>query len=246
MKVEKSLVLAGYWLFRWRSYFPIIIVLIFIPAMANYEYIAGSRELTSKWGMFSLIVGLIGLFFRILVVGHTPQNTSGRNTREQVADVLNKTGWYSVVRHPLYLGNYLMGLGISFFPCVWWTPVIYSLSFALYYERIMLAEEDFLRGKFGDDFEKWSEETPCFFPTFSKWNSPDLRFSIKNILRREYSSLFALVLCFTILDLIGNYLVVGRFYIITIWEILFWITFSAYLILRTLKRYTRFLDVKGR
>jgi hypothetical protein len=193
-----------------------------------------------------MFVGLLGLFSRILVVGHTPQNTSGRNTREQIADVLNTTGWYSVVRHPLYLGNYLMGLGISLFPFVWWMPVIYTLSFALYYERIMIAEEDFLRGKFGEDFEKWSDVTPGFFPAFSKWDSPSLEFSFKNILRREYSSLFALVLCFTILDFIGNYLVVQRFYVVQIWIDLFWITLVAYLILRTLKRYTKILDVEGR
>jgi hypothetical protein len=193
-----------------------------------------------------MFVGLLGLFSRILVVGHTPQNTSGRNTREQIADVLNTTGWYSVVRHPLYLGNYLMGLGISLFPFVWWMPVIYTLSFALYYERIMIAEEDFLRGKFGEDFEKWSDVTPGFFPAFSKWDSPSLEFSFKNILRREYSSLFALVLCFTILDFIGNYLVVQRFYVVQIWIDLFWITLVAYLILRTLKRHTKILDVEGR
>jgi len=246
MKLEKILISSGYWLFRWRSYFPIVLVLIFIPAMAEYEYVGGSREMTTKWGIFSLFVGLMGLFFRILVVGHTPQNTSGRNTREQIADVLNTTGWYSIVRHPLYLGNYLMGLGISLFPFIWWVPVIYSLSFALYYERIMAAEENFLSDKFGNDFEKWSSVTPGFFPAFSKWDGPSLKFSLRNILRREYSSLFALIFSFTILDFIGNILVVKRFFIIPLWTNLFWLTFLAYLILRTLKRYTKILDVKGR
>jgi protein-S-isoprenylcysteine O-methyltransferase Ste14 len=110
----------------------------------------------------------------------------------------------------------------------------------------MIAEEDFLRGKFGEDFEKWSDATPGFFPAFSKWDSPSLEFSFKNILRREYSSLFALVLCFSILDLIGNFLVEGRFYLVPVWSNLFWITLVAYLILRTLKRHTTMLDVKGR
>ena len=180
--------------------------------MLEYKYVGGDREMTTTWGLFSLLVGLLGLFSRILVVGHTPQNTSGRNTREQIAEVLNTTGWYSVVRHPLYLGNYLMGLGIALFPFVWWVPIIYTLSFALYYERIMVAEEDFLR----------------------------------DILRREYSSLFALVLCFSILDLVGNFLVEKKIYLVPVWNNLFWITLAAYLILRTLKRHTTMLDVKGR
>ena len=186
MKLEKNIVSTGYWLFRWRSYFPIILLIIFIPAMAEYEYVGGNRGMTTKWGIFSLIVGLFGLIFRIFVVGHTPQNTSGRNTREQIADVLNTTGWYSVVRHPLYLGNYIMGLGVSLFPFVWWLPMIYTLGFALYYERIMAAEEDFLRSKFGEDFENWSEITPGFFPDFSKWDSPELKISFKNIKKRVF------------------------------------------------------------
>ncbi len=246
MKLEKKLVSSGYWLFRWRSYFPIVIILFFIPAMGEYEYVGGSREMTTTWGLFCLIVGLLGLLFRIMVVGHTPQNTSGRNTREQIAEVLNTSGWYSVVRHPLYLGNYTMGLGISLFPYSWWMPVIYTFAFALYYERIMIAEEDFLRIKFGDDFEKWSAETPGFFPDFSRWDSPSLNFSFKNILRREYSSLFALIFCFTAFDLVGNYLVVQKPYIVPMWNNLFWTTLAVYLILRTLKRHTQILDVKGR
>ena len=202
--------------------------------------------MTTTWGIFSLVVGLLGLFFRILVVGHTPQNTSGRNTREQIAEILNTTGWYSVARHPLYLGNYIMGLGVSIFPFVWWLPMIYTLTFALYYERIMAAEEDFLRSKFGEDFENWSEITPGFIPDFSKCDSPELKFSFINILRREYSSLFALIFSFTVLDLIGNYLVVQKLYVVPLWNILFWTTLAAYLILRSLKRHSNVLDVKGR
>ena len=109
-----------------------------------------------------------------------------------------------------------------------------------------MAEEDFLSNKFGNDFENWSKNTPCFFPKLSKWNGPLLKFSFKNILRREYSSFFALILCFTLLDLIGNFLVTGFFYIIPLWKNLFFISLSAYLILRTLKRYTKILDVEGR
>ena len=78
MKLQKNIVLTGYWLFRWRSYFPILLLIIFVPAMAEYEYVGGERGMTTKWGILSLSVGMIGLFFRILVVGHTPQNTSGR------------------------------------------------------------------------------------------------------------------------------------------------------------------------
>ncbi len=58
-----------------------------------------------------MVISFFGLALRVIVVGHAPYGTSGRNTREQVADTLNTTGMYSIVRHPLYLANYLIILG---------------------------------------------------------------------------------------------------------------------------------------
>ena len=43
---------------------------------------------------------------------------------------------------------------------VWWLPVIYSLAFWIYYERIMFAEEAFLRQKFGETYRRWAATTP--------------------------------------------------------------------------------------
>ena len=60
MKIEKNIVSTGYWLFRWRSYFPIFLLIIFVPAMAGYEYVGGNREMTTNWGIFSMVVGLLG------------------------------------------------------------------------------------------------------------------------------------------------------------------------------------------
>ena len=51
---------------------------------------------------------------RIYTVGTTPAGTSGRNRDKQIAEKLNKTGVYSIIRHPLYLGNLLIWLGVAF------------------------------------------------------------------------------------------------------------------------------------
>ncbi|NLL27934.1 MAG: DUF1295 domain-containing protein [Bacteroidales bacterium] len=41
-----------------------------------------------------------------------PKGISGKNTEKQIADFLNTKGMYSIVRHPLYLGDFLMWLGL--------------------------------------------------------------------------------------------------------------------------------------
>jgi len=74
-------------------------------------------------------VSCVGLGTRILTIGHTPQRTSGRNTKAQVAETLNTTGLYSMLRQPLYLGNFFMGLGLAFFAHLWWLTLLYSLVF---------------------------------------------------------------------------------------------------------------------
>ena len=80
--------------------------------------------------------------------------------------MLNLTGIYATVRHPLYLGNFLIWIGISTYVFNPLFIVIISLIFWLYYERIMFAEERFLERKFKDDYLNWSIGVPAFVPSF--------------------------------------------------------------------------------
>ena len=115
----------------------------------------------------AVILSFIGFVVRFYTIGTTPQGTSGRNTKEQVAMVLNSTGMYSMLRHPLYLGNYLIWLGIAVTTFNIYFIIIMSLLFWLYYERIMFAEERFLQKKFGDKYLNWSIEVfTCFYTFF--------------------------------------------------------------------------------
>ena len=103
-----------------------------------------------------LAVSLLGQLIRIFTVGFAPKNTSGRNTvNGQIADELNTTGIYSLIRHPLYLGNFFMWLGPVLFLRSVGFLIVFFLLYWLYYERIMFAEEQFLRRKFGEVYDKW-------------------------------------------------------------------------------------------
>jgi hypothetical protein len=136
-------------------------------------------------------------------VGHTPSNTSGRNTCEgQVADTLNTTGIYSILRHPLYLGNFLMWFGICLLTENIWFIVIFCSVFWLYYERIMYCEEQFLRRKFGSDYTEWANKTPAFLPEFKLFVKPSFPFSWKKVLQNEKNGLLALFLIFAAFDFI--------------------------------------------
>lgn len=44
------------------------------------------------WDAFSVALAFLGFALRVVTVGHVPAGTSGRNTRAQKADALNRTG----------------------------------------------------------------------------------------------------------------------------------------------------------
>jgi protein-S-isoprenylcysteine O-methyltransferase Ste14 len=233
---------AGNWLFRRRGYLPLLLSPMLLAAAA------GTGGTTSGWGweVLCVAVALGGLAMRAATVGFVPKDTSQRNTGRPQAEALNTTGMYSVVRHPLYAGNYLMWLGVALFAGAWWAPVIASLVFWLYYERIMFAEEEFLRRRFGEDYTVWAGETPAFLPRLRGWRPPETRFSLLTVLRREPSSLLALIGSLAVLKIVGGHAATGRLALGPVWATALAITLVLCLGFRTLKHRTRLLHVEGR
>jgi protein-S-isoprenylcysteine O-methyltransferase Ste14 len=237
---------AGNWLFRWRSYLPLGMLGLMLIIIQDFTYIGNSHQLDMLWEGLCLTISLFGFGIRIYTIGHVPKGTSGRNTKAQRAAELNTTGIYSIVRHPLYMGNFFIYLGISLFVHIWWFTLLYILAFWIYYERIMFAEEAFLRETFGEVFETWAAETPACIPDFKKWNSPILPFSFKHVLNREYSGFFGIIATFTILDVVGDSVATGKIAIDGMWSAIFTLGLLTYVTLRTLRKKTNILQVDGR
>jgi len=235
----------GSWLFRHRSYLPLVLVLLGVLAMLKGEALERWDTLEAIYCSLSILIALLGFYIRIITIGHVPQRTSGRNTKAQVADTLNTTGMYSVSRNPLYLGNFLMWLGIVLYTQSWWFVLTFLVLFALYYERIIMAEEAFLREKFGQTYADWAARTPAFFPRGSLWRKPALPFSLRLVLRREYSGAFALAVCLSFVEVVGDFFEEGHFELELAWMIPLAVTAVLYVVLRTLKK-RHLLDVEGR
>lgn len=191
---------SGNKLFRYRGLLPLIL-LIPLPLVVWFtDYSFLSDIAVGSLGVLALLLSLAGFMIRAITIATTPKGTSGRNTSHQVAETLNQKGIYSVVRHPLYLGNYLMWAGITLFVYNLYFFIIVSLLFWLYYERIMVAEEKFLERKFGQDFLDWSSRVPAFLPALHLYQRGGMPFSLKAVLRREYSGVLATVVCFALID----------------------------------------------
>ena len=236
---------SGNWLFKRRSWLPVFIIVGGVAMM----YLGNRQAILfdMRDEIIFLGVSVFGLLIRALTVGFTPKNTSGRNTvNGQVADELNVTGIYSLLRHPLYLGNFFMWLGPVLFLRSVEAALLFLLIYWLYYERIMFAEEQFLRSKFGDIYDKWSEKVSSIIPYSFNYIRPSLPFSVRIVLKKEYNSFVNIFVIFTILDLFRNYFLSERIYLTGMWIWLFVSAGVIWIALRTIEKRTHWLDVEGR
>lgn len=235
---------TGNWLFKRRSWLPVFLVVsgfIVMYYVNRQGILFNSRE-----ELIFLGISLFGQVIRVLTVGFTPKNTSGRNTiNGQIADELNVTGIYSLLRHPLYLGNFFMWLGPSLFLRSAWFSIIFCLVYWLYYERIIFAEEQFLRRKFGDAYDKWSENVRAIIPAFSRFIPSKLAFSVRNVLKREYNSFVNIFVIFAALDMVRNYIISERIHITPLWGYMLAGSALIWIIIRTIHKHTNWLEVEG-
>lgn len=248
MRLKQAFALQGDWLFQRRSLVPLGLLPILILALNEGEYV----ELTFGsladlwWDSFSVALAFLGLVLRILTVGYVPSGTSGRNTRSQKADALNRTGMYSVVRHPIYAANYLIFLGVLLFAQSFWLLLAGSLAYWMHYERIIYAEEDFLERKFGTLFSRWASATPALLPDVRLWVPPDLPFSLRSALAREHSTLLAIASALALIEVLDAVLQVETPLLHPGWGGFLIFTTVLSIAIRLIKKKTRWLQHDGR
>lgn len=253
MSLHDTMVKHGHSLFRWRSYIPLLFIAPLILAFkesAAFEAMVGDG-VEDLWVLFCFMLSLAGLAVRWFTVGFVPAGTSGRNTQGQRADALNTSGMYSIVRNPLYLGNFITILGVVLSIKVWWLALIVGMFFFIYMERIILAEEKFLHDKFGAPYDEWRARTPVIIPNFSLWRAPEMKFSWRTVLKREYQGLLGMATAFLVTEMIIDLVFEGEGFSEWlaedfIWPVTFGVILSFCLTLRYLKKHTQLLRVEGR
>lgn len=123
-------------------------------------------------------VGFAGLALRAWSAGCLQKNQR-----------LATSGPYSYTRNPLYLGSSLLGLGFAVAGGSWILGAAFLLFFVAVYWPVILREETFLRGEFGDAYDQYASAVPLFIPRIAR-HSPgqeDFRWGLyrKN---REYEA----------------------------------------------------------
>lgn len=248
--LRKEFKKQGNILFRHRSYFPFVVLLIgFAVFVRKTIHLSEIGEFYPEQNLMilSLLVTLAGLLIRILTVGFTPANTSGRNSKMQIAEDINTTGIYSTVRHPLYLGNFFMWLGLALLTSDIWFIAAFVLFYFIYYERIMFAEEQFMYKQFKNDYKKWAKQTPAIIPSFKNYKKTKLPFSWKKILKQEKNGFAAIFILFYLFDFSAHIIYENRFVVVfNFWFFAALLATAGYFILKYMKWNTQLLDEPGR
>ena len=198
MRLSEHLVDSGDMLFRWRSYVPLVL----LPLLLLPMWLAPHPPVSLWWKLVAAGVALAGEALRFVASGLAPEGTSERSTTGPRAAVLNTSGIYSVVRHPLYIANTLTMVGLAMFPGRWALPVIVLLASVLYYERIAMREEAFLDSQFGTSFRDFTNRVPAVIPRFSNYTPSTRAFSLMRALEREFNGILAIAASLYVLDLV--------------------------------------------
>jgi protein-S-isoprenylcysteine O-methyltransferase Ste14 len=246
MALQEEFELQGNFLFRYRGVLPMAILALAISAYIFHIKALPVKQANTVNELYSyccLLITILGFAIRIYTVGHADENTSGRNTKSQIANELNTTGIYSIVRHPLYLGNFLMWLGIALLTQSIWFVLAFVFIFWVYYERIMFTEEQFLRKKFGDTYMKWAEKTPAFIPQFKLYKPYRKRFNLRKVLRQEKTGLFLIFLMYFLFDEIGSDIIYDKIFVRPdFWMYALIVAAVAYGTIKFLQKKTKLVD----
>lgn len=171
--------------FRYRSYTPIpfLIVMIIFENASVSSLISG------------FIIALIGEAIRLWGVSWAGSET--RTTGKVGGSYLIISGPFAYVRNPLYVGNILiyLGLGIMSYALFPYLQIIALLFFIIQYYLIVKAEEEYLFNAFGEQYKKYFNNVPRFFPRFTPHRDSSVEqppFKIKEGLKSERRTLQAL------------------------------------------------------
>ena len=104
-----------------------------------------------------LIAILTGIFLRMAGRGFKKANSDKSHQ-------LVMSGPYSIVRNPMYLGSFLLGVGFVFLVWPWWSLPIFIWLFYMRFQPQIVKEEDCLHKMFGKTFEGYIHKVPRMFP----------------------------------------------------------------------------------
>lgn len=194
----------GDFLFKHRSFTPV--PLIILVAILFKPVNLGENNIVVN--VVGLAVSLLGEMIRVMTVGFSFPGTSGRETYLR-ADHLNSTGIYSVVRNPLYIGNFFMFSGIVIVFANIYAVVMFTVFLVGQYYFIVLSEENYLKGKYGKKYKEYCSGVRRIIPKLWGYVKNENPFNLKKVIFKEKDGIFNVLMMFLLVLLYKEWFFYG-------------------------------------
>ena len=182
----------GNFFFKYRNLLFILLYgLLFLPSPELFT----ENFFHADYKTWPLIIGLfvtvLGQVIRGATIGLAYIVRGGKD-KKVYAEHLVSTGIFSHCRNPLYVGNILMLLGVGILANSLIYVAIIMPLFLFIYQAIVLAEENFLRGKFGADFDAYCTKVNRWIPSLKGLGATfsSMEFNWKRWVLKEYTTQF--------------------------------------------------------
>jgi protein-S-isoprenylcysteine O-methyltransferase Ste14 len=183
--VGARLVELGAFSFKYRGYMlPVAVILLLIP----------SPPITwdpAVAGWIGFLIAVVGQICRIVTIGLAYIIRGGKD-HKVYAETLVTTGLYSHVRNPMYVGNFFLVVGLGIASNSWVFALVgIPLSLGMH-KAIVAAEENFLRNKFGPQFDEFCARVPRWVPRLSglAHTISEMHFEWRRVVATEYAATF--------------------------------------------------------
>ncbi len=179
------LVRLGDFSFRYRGYLlPVAVILYLLP---------GPRLVADPAlaGLIGFLVAACGQLIRITTVGLAYIIRGGKDHRVHAEDLVT-SGLYSHCRNPMYVGNFFLLLGLAV-AANSWVFALAGIPLGLGMHRaIVAAEEHFLRGKFGAQYDAYCARVPRWVPRLAGLAATvrGMQFEWRRVILKEYATSF--------------------------------------------------------
>jgi protein-S-isoprenylcysteine O-methyltransferase Ste14 len=184
------LIRFGNFLFTGRNtIFPVAFLTIAALSLPRAPF--GSERADLVLDAIGLAVAAMGQALRAIVIGLAYIRRGGKDKKIH-ADHLVTDGFFAHSRNPLYVGNMLVFLGLFI---VLHSPLGYLVGvpfFYIAYLSITLAEEDYLKKRFGDEYVQYCGRVNRFLPSLRGLGATmrSMSFDWGRLIRKEYGSTF--------------------------------------------------------
>lgn len=198
------MVAIGNFFFKYRNWIFILFYgALFIPSWPLFS----PEKFGESYYIWPIVLGLIvtitGQLIRGLTIGLAYIIRGGKGGKPY-AEGLVTEGIFTHCRNPLYVGNILMLLGVGILANSLVYVGIVIPIFLFVYQAIVLAEENFLRGKFGAGYDEYCKHVNRWIPSLKGIGKTfsGMHFNWKRWILKEHTTQFIWLIGITLILLL--------------------------------------------